>query len=84
MYDITERKESMNTTQAEQQQLLQAVDPYKEHRFDIEEHWANLLKNIVINIRPQDIEKRIFFNYRFPTAGNILVLRETDCFHYMN
>jgi len=38
MYDITERKGSMNTTQAEQELLLQAVDPYKEHRFDIEEH----------------------------------------------
>lgn len=74
----------MNTTQAEQQLLLQAVDPYKEQRFDTEEHWANLLKNIVINIRLQDIEKRIFFNYKFPTAGNILVLGENDCFHHMN
>lgn len=74
----------MNTTQAEQQLLLQAVDSYKEQRFDIEEHWVNFFKNIVINIRLQDIEKRIFFKYKFPTAGNILVLRETHCFRHTN
>jgi hypothetical protein len=74
----------MNTTQAEQLLLLQAIDPYKEQRFDIEEHRVNLFKNILIIIRLQDIEKSRFFNYKFPTAGNILVLRDTHCFHHMN
>jgi len=36
---ILQREERMNTTQAEQQLLLlQAVDSYKEQRFDTEEH----------------------------------------------
>jgi len=34
---ILQREGRMNRTQAEQQLLLQAVDPYKEQRFDIEE-----------------------------------------------
>jgi hypothetical protein len=70
----------MNTTQAEQQLLLQAVDPYKEQRFDIEERWVNLFKNIVINIRLQDIEKRIFFlttSFQLPaifsSSGKLIV-----------
>lgn len=74
----------MNRAQADQQLLLQAIDPYKAQRFDIEEHRVNLFKNILINIRLQDIEKRRLCNCKFPTASNILVLRETHYFHHMN
>jgi hypothetical protein len=68
---------------AEQQLLLQAMDPYKARRFGTE-HRVNLFKNILINIRLQDTEKRRFSNCKFPTVSNILVLGETHYFHHTN
>jgi hypothetical protein len=63
---ILQREGWMNTTQAEQQLLLQANDPYKEQRFEIEEHRVNLLKNIVINIRLQDIVYLLTVSIQLP------------------